>query len=63
MAYETKAILRAVGIIIRKAESLKEAYEAVAEIANAEGVVLEPFKINNQEIEQTEKPGQNDNEQ
>jgi len=42
--YETKVILTAIGQIIGKADSLQEAYEAVAKMANAEGVVLEPFE-------------------
>jgi len=44
MAYETKVILNALAYIIRNADSLKEAYEALEEMANAEGVVLKPFE-------------------
>ena len=43
-AYETKVILNALAYILRKANSLKEAYEALEEMANAEGVVLKPFE-------------------
>jgi len=41
--YETKVILVAMSKIIRKADNLKEAYEALEEMANAEGVILKPF--------------------
>ncbi len=45
MAYETKALLIAIGHIIRMADGdIEKAYNAVAEIANAEGVVLKPYK-------------------
>jgi hypothetical protein len=43
MAYETKAILIAIGKLIKKAESLEDAYKSVADMANAEGVILEPY--------------------
>ena len=37
-------ILIAIAKIISKAESVEEVYKAVAEIANAEGVILKPFE-------------------
>ena len=43
MGYETKVILVAIAEIIRKSSSIKEVYEAVAEMANAEGVILKPL--------------------
>ena len=43
MAYETKVILIAIAKIIRKADNIKEIYEAIEEMANAEGVVLQPL--------------------
>ena len=43
MGYETKVILVAIAKIIRKADSIEEIYEAVEEMANAEGVVLKPI--------------------
>jgi len=44
MAYETKVLLIAIANIIRKAKSMEEVYEAVEEMANAEGVVLKPME-------------------
>ena len=44
MGYETKVILVAIAEIIRKSNSIKEVYEAVAEMANAEGVILKPLE-------------------
>jgi len=44
MSYEIKVILIALAYIIRNANSLKDAYEALEEMANAEGVVLKPFE-------------------
>jgi hypothetical protein len=40
MGYETKVILRAVADIIRTSKTLEEALKRVAEMANAEGVVV-----------------------
>jgi hypothetical protein len=44
MAYETKVILISLGEIARKASSAKEVYEAIAKMANAEGVILEAYE-------------------
>jgi hypothetical protein len=43
MAYETKVILIAVLNTIRKAKDLREAYEEIAKMANAEGVLAEKW--------------------
>ncbi|MCL2697000.1 MAG: hypothetical protein FWE74_02830 [Oscillospiraceae bacterium] len=44
MAYETKTLLIAIGEIVKRANDVEEVYKAVAKIANAEGVLLDPFK-------------------
>ena len=44
MAYETKVLLIALAKIVRKADNINEIYEAITEMANAEGVVLEPLE-------------------
>ena len=43
MAYETKVLLIALSKIVRKAEDIEEIYEALEEMANAEGVILRPY--------------------
>ena len=43
MAYETKVILIALAKIIKSTKNIKEIYEAVEAMANAEGVVLPPY--------------------
>ena len=43
MAYETKVLLIALAKIVRKADNKEEIYEAIEEMANAEGVVLKPL--------------------
>jgi len=53
--YETKVILVAMSKIIRKADSLKEAYEALEEMANAEGVILKPFNEENEKTKSEKK--------
>ncbi|MCL2055031.1 MAG: hypothetical protein FWG90_11450 [Oscillospiraceae bacterium] len=55
MAYETKVLMMAIGDIISSSKTTEEAYKRVAKIANAEGVILEPFKI--KEKKKTEKEG------
>ena len=42
MSFETKVLLIALAKIISKADSVEEIYEAVQDMANAEGVVLPP---------------------
>ena len=44
VAYETKALLMALARIIARADTKEEIYEAVADIANVEGVVLKPYE-------------------
>ncbi|MDR0221247.1 MAG: hypothetical protein LBI54_07590 [Lachnospiraceae bacterium] len=43
MAYETKVLLIALSKIIKKADSVEEVYNAVVDMANAEGVILESY--------------------
>ncbi|MCL2851480.1 MAG: hypothetical protein FWE20_00380 [Defluviitaleaceae bacterium] len=43
MAYETKVILIAISEIMKSSQSLSEAHQKLAKMANAEGVVLEPL--------------------
>ena len=43
MAYETKVLLIAIANIIRKSDNISEIYEAIEEMANAEGVLLKPL--------------------
>jgi hypothetical protein len=43
VAYETKVLLIAIAQITAKASGTEEVYNAVAKMANAEGVVLEPY--------------------
>ena len=49
MGYETKVILIAIAEIISKADSVEEVYKAVAEMANAEGVILKPYEEKKQD--------------
>ena len=44
MALETKIILLAILRIIKQSKSLEEVYEAVLELANAEGVTAAPLQ-------------------
>ena len=44
VAYETKVILIALAKIVRKADNIEEIYEALEDMANAEGIVLKPLK-------------------
>ena len=44
VAYETKVLLIALARIVRKADNIKEIYEAIEEMANAEGIVLKPLE-------------------
>ena len=47
MAYETKVLLIALAEIVLNtpgdAETAKKIYEAIAKMANAEGVILQPY--------------------
>ena len=49
MAYETKALFIAIANIMRLSKDMKQAYEALAEMANAEGVILKPLDDENDE--------------
>ena len=40
MGYETKVILIAVADIVKTSKTLDEAFERIAEMANAEGVIV-----------------------
>ena len=44
LAYETKVLLIAIADIVCKAENMKEVYNSVKKMANAEGVVLKSFE-------------------
>ena len=44
MAYETKALFIAIANIMRLSKDINQAYEALAEMANAEGVILKPLE-------------------
>ena len=46
VAYETKVLLIALAKIVRKADNIKEIYEVIEEMANAEGIVLKPLEDN-----------------
>jgi hypothetical protein len=59
--YETKVVLVAVSNIMRKSKDLKEAHEALEEMANAEGVVLKPFDENNDKISNDKNSNNNNN--
>ena len=48
-AYETKALFIAIANIMRLSKDMKQAYEALAEMANAEGVILKPLDDENEE--------------
>jgi hypothetical protein len=47
MAYKTKVLLIALSKIVKKADNVEEIYEAIAEMANAEGVVIKPYDKDN----------------
>ena len=51
MPYETKALLIAIGKIMRYTKDIKLSYKAVADMANAEGVILEPFEDEDEDEE------------
>jgi len=48
-AYEIKVLLIALAKIVRKADNIKEIYEALEEMANAEGIILKPIEDNAEE--------------
>ena len=51
MAYETKVILSLIAQLIGKAETLKEAYEAVIKAANIEDMQLPSYETYKKELE------------
>jgi hypothetical protein len=51
MAYDTKVLLIAIGEIVAKSESKEEIYQAVSDMANAEGVVLKSLEERKKEKE------------
>jgi hypothetical protein len=57
MAYESKILLASLAKIAAKAETAEEVYEAIAEIANIEGVILKPYH----EIKQASKSAKEEN--
>jgi len=56
MAYDTKVLLIAISKIIENSETKKDIYDAIAEMANAEGVILKPYS---KDIEQKLKDDKN----
>ena len=44
MSYDTKVLLIAIAKIISMSKDIEEVYQAVAEMANAEGVVLKTLE-------------------
>jgi hypothetical protein len=44
MAYESKIILASLAHILAKSETVDEAYAALTNIANVEGVILKPIE-------------------
>ena len=49
IAYETKALLIAIANIMRLSKDMKQAYEALVEMANSEGVIVKPLEDENEE--------------
>ena len=45
MAYETKVLLRAIAEIVKANENQEDIYNALARLANVEGVILEPAEL------------------
>jgi len=55
--YETKALLVAVGEIIRKSRTREEIYQSIVRMANAEGVILKPLEAEDGQPEEAEPHG------
>ena len=53
LAYETKVLLIALAEIVCKANNTKEIYNAIAKMANAEGVILKTYEEAIAELEET----------
>ena len=44
MSYDTKVLLIAIAEIVNKSRCLEEVYTSLRKMANAEGVILDPFE-------------------
>ena len=55
MAYETKVILSLLAKNIGKARNVKEAYKAVVDAANVEGLLLPDYDEYQKELEELEE--------
>jgi len=55
MAYDTKALLSLIANAIAKSETLKEAYAAIMEAANVEGVSILSYEEAKEKIEELRK--------
>jgi len=60
MAFETKALLVAIGELIRSSKSAEEAFRRVAKVANTEGVILDPFEETDDANERKQKEYMNE---
>ena len=49
--YDTKVLLKAIAMAVLRASTTKEAYNIIAEIANAEGVLLKPYDEAKKELD------------
>ena len=56
MAYETKVLLIALSEIACRTNDAEEIYNAIAKMANAEGVILKPYEEAKAEIGKKSKP-------
>jgi hypothetical protein len=45
MAYDTKVLLLAIAEIVKLSHNKRDIYAAIAKMANAEGVILEPLDL------------------
>ena len=53
IAYETKALFIAIANIMRLSKDIKQAYAALAEMANAEGVILKPLEDEDENVKKS----------
>ena len=51
VAYETKVLLIAISEIVCRAKNLREVHRAVEKMANAEGIVLESYEKQKENLE------------
>ena len=54
VAYETKVLLIALSKIVCRADSVKEVYKAIKDMANAEGVLLKSYDEAKSELEESQ---------